>query len=557
MTKAKAARAAATRELLFLPLGGAGEVGMNLSLYGCGGKWLMVDLGITFAGEVMPGVEVLMPDPAFIVERRDDLLGLVLTHAHEDHLGAVPYLWPRLKCPVYASPFTAAVLRPKLFEAGLADQVDITEVPVGGAFDLGPFALEFITLTHSIPESAALIIRTPAGAVLHTGDWKLDSGPLVGPVSDEAALNRLGEEGVLAMVCDSTNALRPGESGSEAALRESLIELVEGAKGRVVIACFASNVARLETVAAVAAAHGRHAALVGRSLWRIYEAARETGYLSEVAFLNDRDGGLLPRDKVLLACTGSQGEPRSALARIGAGDHPHVALDPGDTVIFSSRIIPGNERAIFRLQNQLVGLGVEVISERTHFVHVSGHPNQDELMRMYQWVRPEVAVPVHGEGRHLAAHAELARACQVPQVVVVENGSLLRLAPGRAEIVEQVGAGRLALDGTELIAVDGAVLKSRYRMARNGVAVATLVLDGGGRLAADPQLTVHGLLEAEGEDEIKAEAIAAIRRAVEALPVESLSDGERVREAARLAVRRAFNESRGKRPLTEVHLVRL
>ena len=557
MTKAKAARAAAAGELLFLPLGGAGEIGMNLSLYGCGGKWLMIDLGITFAGEAMPGVDILMPDPGFIVERRDDLLGLVLTHAHEDHLGAVPYLWPRLECPVYASPFTAAVLRPKLVEAGLADQVDITEVPVGGAFELGPFALEFVTLTHSIPESAALIIRTPAGVVLHTGDWKLDPDPLVGPVSDEAALNRLGGEGVLAMICDSTNALRPGESGSEAALRESLIELVGRAERRVVIACFASNVARLATVAAAAAAHGRHAALVGRSLWRIYEAARETGYLSEVAFLNDRDAGSLPRDKVLLACTGSQGEPRSALARIVAGDHPHVALDPGDTVIFSSRIIPGNERAIFRLQNQLVGLGVEVISERTHFVHVSGHPNQDELRRMYQWVRPEVAVPVHGERRHLAAHAELARACQVPQVVAVENGSLLRLAPGRAEIVEQVETGRLALDGTKLIPVDGAVLKSRYRMARNGVAVATLVLDGGGRLAADPQLTVHGLLEAEGEDEIKAEVIAAIRRAVEALPVESRGDGERVREAARLAVRRAFNESRGKKPLTEVHLVRL
>ncbi|HEX7969985.1 MAG TPA: ribonuclease J, partial [Stellaceae bacterium] len=367
---------------------------MNLSLYGYGGRWLMIDCGISFADETLPGVDVIMPDPGFIAERADQLAGLVVTHAHEDHIGAIPHLWRRFRCPVYATPFTAAVLRQKLIEAGMEHEVPITEVPMSGRFAVGPFEIELVTLTHSIPEPNAVVLRTPLGTVLHTGDWKFDPDPLVGGTADMARLRSLGDEGVLAMICDSTNALRAGEAGSEADVRKSLIDIVGRCRNRVVIACFASNVARVESAAAAAAAHDRHTALVGRSLWRIEHAARETGYLQGVPpFLTDEEAGYLPREKVLLVCTGSQGEPRSALARIADDDHPEIVLEEGDTVIFSSRVIPGNERTIGRLQNRLAALGVEIITEQDHFVHVSGHPAQDELTRMYQLVRPRIAVP--------------------------------------------------------------------------------------------------------------------------------------------------------------------
>ncbi|HET6223250.1 MAG TPA: ribonuclease J, partial [Dongiaceae bacterium] len=424
-------------EVLFLALGGAGEIGMNLNLYGHAGKWLMIDLGVTFGDDATPGIEVIMPDIGFIEERRRDLAGLVLTHAHEDHIGAVPYLWPRLGCPIFATPFTASLVREKLREVGLAQAAPITEIPMSGRFSVGPFELELVTLTHSIPEPNAVVIRTKFGTLLHTGDWKLDPEPLVGPLADEAALRRLGDEGVLAMICDSTNALVHGQSGSEGEVRESLQELVGRLPGRIAVACFASNVARVETIARVAAAHDRQVALVGRSLWRITEAARENGYLADIPpFITEHDIGYLPRDKALLICTGSQGEPRSALARIARDDHPTVSLEKGDTVIFSSRIIPGNERSIGELQNGLVRLGVEIITERDHFVHVSGHPARDELLAMYQWVRPRIAIPVHGEARHLRAHARLAESGQVGQALVIENGDVVRLAPGPAEVVD-------------------------------------------------------------------------------------------------------------------------
>ena len=369
-------------DLWFLPLGGSGEIGMNLNLYGHAGKWLMVDLGISFGDETMPGVDVIMPDPAFIAERREDLVGLVITHAHEDHLGAVQHLWPELRCPVYATPFTASVLRAKLFEKSLVGRVEIIEVPLSGRFTAGPFDVELVRVTHSVPEPSALILRTPLGAVLHTGDWKLDPSPVTGEPTDEAALIRLGDEGALAMVCDSTNATVPGTSGSEAAVRESLIELFGKFENRIAISCFATNVARLDSIAAAAAANDRNVALVGRSLWRINEAARANGYLKDAApFLSEHDAGFLPREKTVLICTGSQGEPRSALSRIAADDHPEIVLERGDTVIFSSREIPGNERAIGRVQNMLIGQGVEVITADDAFVHVSGHPAQDELIQ--------------------------------------------------------------------------------------------------------------------------------------------------------------------------------
>ena len=544
-------------ELVFLALGGVGEIGMNLSLYGYAGRWLMIDCGISFADETLPGVDVIMPDPSFIAERVGELDGLVVTHAHEDHLGAIPYLWPRLRCPVYATPFTAAVLRAKLAEAGLEHEVPITEVPMSGKFAVGPFALELVTLTHSIPEPNAVVLRTPLGAVLHTGDWKFDPAPLIGETADFAALRRLGEEGVLAMICDSTNALRPGEAGSEADVRKSLIELVGRAKHRVVIACFASNVARLESAAAAAAAHDRHAALVGRSLWRIDHAARETGYLQDTPpFLTDEEAAYLPRDKVLLICTGSQGEPRSALARIAEDDHPQIVLEERDTVIFSSRIIPGNERAIGRLQNRLAGLGVELVTEHDHFVHVSGHPAQDELTRMYQLVRPKIAVPVHGETRHLLAQARLAEHCQVPQAIVTKNGEMVKLAPGPAGIIGEMPTGRLVVDGTRLVPAGAEALLSRRRMTFNGAALATIVVDAEGRLRAPPQVTVQGLGETEDAtltDELRQRVIGAL----EELDPRARRDDAALREAVRLAVRRSLRAWHGKKPVTDVHLVRL
>ena len=544
-------------ELVFLPLGGVGEIGMNLSLYGYGDRWLMVDLGISFGDDTTPGVEIFMADPRFIVERRDKLVGLIVTHAHEDHIGAIPYLWPQLRCPIYATPFTASVLRAKLGEAGLLNEAKIIEVPLSGSFNLGPFAIELITLTHSIPEPNALVLRTAAGTVLHTGDWKFDPEPLVGRTSDMAALQRLGDEGVDVLVGDSTNALRPGEAGSEADVRASLIELVGRFDNRVALACFASNVARLESAAAAGEAHGRSVALVGRSLWRMDQAARENGYLEGVRpFLREDQAMELPRDQILMICTGSQGEPRSALTRIAAQDHPNIKLAEGDTVIFSSRVIPGNERSIGRLQNQLSRRGIEVVTEAEHFVHVSGHPARDELARMYQIIRPKAALPVHGEARHLIAHAKLAEDCQVPRTVVAENGDMVRLGPGPVGIIDHVDTGRVGLDGKNLVPLDSGSFRTRLRMTYSGAAVATIVLDKRGKLLAAPQLTIHGLLG--GEAELVMVAVAeAVERTVKELSAEQRLDDEIVREAARVAVRRAVFASHGKKPVTDVHVIRI
>jgi ribonuclease J len=545
-------------ELVFLALGGVGEIGMNLSLYGYGGRWLMVDCGISFADETLPGVDVIMPDPGFIAERANDLVGLVVTHAHEDHIGAIPYLWSRLRCPVYATPFTAAVLRQKLIENRLEHEVPITEVAMSGKFTVGPFEIELVTLTHSIPEPNAVVLRTPLGTVLHTGDWKFDPNPLVGDTSDMAALRRLGEAGVLAMICDSTNALRPGESGSEADVRKSLIDIVGKCRNRVVIACFASNVARLESAAAAAAAHDRQVALVGRSLWRIEHAARETGYFADMPpFLTDEEASYLPRDKVLLVCTGSQGEPRSALARIAEDDHPEIVLEEGDTVIFSSRVIPGNERAIGRLQNRLAGLGIELITDHDHFVHVSGHPAQDELTRMYQMVRPRIAVPVHGETRHLLAQARIAEQCQVPQAIVTKNGEMVKLAPGPGAVIGEVPTGRLVVDGTRLLPAASEALRSRQRMTFNGAALATIVVDAEGRLRAPPQVTVQGLGEPEQDAALTEELRQKVEQALNELGPRERRDDAALREAARLAVRRSLRAWHGKKPVTEIHLVRI
>ncbi len=543
--------------LYLLPLGGTGEIGMNLNLYGHDGAWLMVDLGITFAPSGAPGIEVLMPDISFIEARRERLVGLVLTHAHEDHIGAVPYLWPQLQCPIYATPFTAALVRRKLTEAGLERVAPVTEVPLSGSFRVGPFDIELITLTHSIPEPNAMVIHTPAGRVLHTGDWKLDPEPLVGDDYDAARLQALADEEILAMVCDSTNALVEGETGSESEVRDNLMQLVGGLDQRVAVACFASNVARLETVMRVAEAHGRRVALIGRSMLRIVEAARESGYLADLpGLLAEQEIGDLPRREVMLLCTGSQGEPRSALWRIANRQHPHIALDRGDAVVFSSRVIPGNEAAIFALQNRLTADGVDVLTAQDHHVHVSGHPARDELAQMYSWVRPKIAIPVHGEARHLASHAKLAEACQVPQQIVGQNGALIRLAPGPAAIVDQVATGRLAYDGRRLVSVDSEVLKARQRMNYNGAAMVTLIVDEDGALYDDPEITLQGLLEEEEEADLD-QIIASVGDAISSMPVRDRRDDAAVKDKARTALRRACNRILGKKPVTAVHLVRL
>lgn len=546
-------------ELLFLPLGGAGEIGMNLNLYGYGGKWLMVDLGVSFGDDAMPNIDVFMADSTFIEQRRDDLVGLVLTHGHEDHLGAVQYLWERLGCPVYATPFAASLLHAKLQEAGLADEVPVEVVPLQGRFRLGPFEVELITLTHSIPEPNALAIRTPAGTVLHTGDWKFDPTPLIGDSADTDALRRLGEEGVLALVGDSTNVFSHGAPGSEADVRKALTELFGQFDRKIAVACFASNVARLESIAAAAEAHDRHVALVGRSLWRINEAARRNGYLADTPpFLRDAEAAYLPDDKVVYICTGSQGEPRAALNRIAEDQHPHVVLGKGDVVIFSSRIIPGNERAINALHNKLVRLGVEIVTAHDHpDIHVSGHPGRQELTRMYQLVRPRIAIPVHGEARHLVEHARLAKECQVPEALVAENGEAVRLAPGPAEIVAQVQTGRLAVDGPRLVPLDSELMRRRKRIFFTGSATVTVVLDAKGRLKGEPQFSAQGILDPEEEKEEHDLVVAAVRDALENLPPDHRRNDDQVREAARLAVRRTLKATHGRKPVTDVHLVRI
>jgi len=543
-------------ELLFLALGGAGEIGMNLNLYGTAGKWLMVDLGIGFADSTMAGVEVVMPDPEFIVERRDDLVGIVLTHAHEDHLGAVADLWPRLKAPVFATPFAASVLKRKLIDAGLRDQVPVTEIPLGGRFSLAPFELEMITMTHSILEPNAMAIRTKFGTVFHTGDWKIDPEPLLGDLTDEAMLKRIGDEGALAMVCDSTNVFVEGEAGSESKVRKNLETLVRGHAGRVAVTCFASNLARVESIALAAVAAGRHPVLSGRALTRMLESAQECGYLLDFPeCVPEKQAGYLPRDKVLFICTGSQGEPRAAMAKLAGGEHRDLVLEAGDTVIFSSRVIPGNEHSVGRLQNALMARGVKVVTDREAEIHVSGHPARDELVRVYQWVRPRIALPVHGEVRHMIEHAELARACQVPETVVAPNGTLVRLAPGPAEIIDHVFSGRLARDGDTLIPLDGDSLRERRKLLWNGAAAATLVVDKRGKLLAPPKVSLRGIDDADGALQ---EAIEdALSEMLADLNTAERTDDRRLEEGARQAVRRVVRAHLGKKPLTDVHIVRI
>jgi ribonuclease J len=548
-------------ELVFAPLGGVGEIGMNLGLYGMGPehnrRWIVVDFGVAFAGDDLPGIDLIMPDIAYLIEERRNVLGIVLTHAHEDHFGALLDLWPRLRVPVYATPFSAALLESKRLSEPLAPEIDVRIVPVGGRINLGPFEVEFVSVAHSIPESNALIIRTALGSVLHTGDWKIDPTPLLGPPTDEPRLRALGDAGCLALVGDSTNAVREGRSPSEADVAKTLAALIAEARGRVAVTTFASHVARLRAVAAAARAADRDVVVVGRAMDRVVQVARETGYLDGVQdFLSAESYGYLPPDKVVALCTGSQGEPRAALSRIARDEHPEVTLAKGDRVIFSARPIPGNEKAIAGVINGLVRQGVEVITDRTHLVHVSGHPRRDEMADMYRWVRPQIAVPVHGEALHLNEHAKLARAAGVKDVILCANGDLVRLAPGPTGVIDEVRAGRLYKDGRLIVDAEQRTVADRRRLGFAGIVSVSIALDHKGVMAANPEVTLIGipLQNAEG-DSIGRIVDDVVIDTVEQLPKARRRDPESVVEAVRGAVRSAIANNWGKKPLCLVHVL--
>ncbi len=544
--------------LYFAPLGGAGEIGMNVSLYGAAGRWMMVDLGITFADERLPGVEIILPDISFAIDEKQRLDGLVLTHAHEDHLGAVPYLWPQLACPIWCVPFTAAVLKRKLDESGVRERVPLNVVEPGERFDVGPFTCRFIHMTHSIPEAAMLVIDTPHGRVLHTGDWKLDPAPQVGEASQIEALQELGREGVVAMIADSTNIMTPGTSGSEAEVFESLTGLIARQPNRVVLTTFASNVARLSTAMRAGAAAGRQVALIGRSMHRMVAAARDCGYLKDMPrLLDERAIADLPRNKVMLLCTGSQAEPRAATARIAAGTHPRITLDPGDTMIFSSKIIPGNERIIYDLHNNLVGAGVDVITEDDHFVHVSGHPSRDEVAQLYRWVKPKIAVPVHGELRHLREHVSFAKAHGAEHALLVTDGDLVQLAPAPPAIVGEVPIGRHAYDDGSMVAVEADRFRLRRRLGNNGTVFVSVVLDHFGSVLAPPQLASVGTIELDDDPHAQQRLIDGLVEEIERLTDRDAEDDARIEERLRSAVRRLLGLSRERRPVIQIQITRL
>jgi ribonuclease J len=552
----------ANNEFVFAPLGGIGEIGMNLSIYGFGDgrrrQWLIVDCGVSFAGEEhLPGVDLIMPDIRYLLEERKNIVGLVLTHGHEDHLGALIDLWPLLNTPIYATPFTAALFEAKRAAEPGAPKIPINVVPLRGNLTLGPFAIEFVSVAHSIPESNALAIRTPAGTVLHTGDWKIDPTPLAGSVTDAARLKALGDAGVLALVGDSTNATRDGRSPSEADVAKTIAELVRTAPARVAVTTFASHVDRIRAVADAARAADREVVVVGRAMERVVQVARQTGYLDGVQdFREAQSYGYLPPDKVLALCTGSQGEPRAALARIAEDEHPEVTLTRGDRVIFSARAIPGNEKAVDRVINGLIAQGVEVITDRTHLVHVSGHPRRGELLDMIGWVRPKILIPAHGEALHLNEHAELARRAGVPQVLVCRNGDLVRLAPGKAEIIDEIPSGRLYKDGALLVAADARTVASRRRLSFSGLVTVALALSEKGALAADPEVELFGIPENDAAGLSMSEiARDAVEDAFESLPRPRRRDQDAVAEAVRRAVRAAIAERWKKKPICHVHVL--
>ena len=549
-------------ELLYCPLGGAGEIGMNMNLFGYGQeddhKWIMVDVGVTFADDTIPGVDLIYPDPGYAEDKKDNFLGIILTHAHEDHIGAITHVWPKFKCKIYATPFTAALVTEKFREK----KIDITSylqiVQLGSTINLKPFKIEFITMTHSIVEPNGLRIETPAGSILHTGDWKCDPNPLVGDNMNSKRLIEIGKEGVLTMICDSTNVLSVGRSGSEKDVRDSMLKIIEKQKKRVIVTSFASNVARMETIFYCAEKTGRNISLVGRSMHRIYKAAKQCGYLSDVIEpIDSRDAKNISSEKIIYLCTGSQGEPMGAMNRISNYIHPDVFVEAGDTVIFSSKIIPGNEKKLYKLHNQLVREGINVISEETDFVHVSGHPNRDDLKDMYEWIKPNSIIPVHGEQRHMLEHIDFAKKLNVPHPIKVENGDIVRIFPGDSpEVFDKAPYGKIFLDGNIGVEEESKSIKERRNISQNGHLDITLIITTQGNIHNTPIVNFMGIPILNTE-EFKISIQDEIDKIAKSFSLNNKKQEENFKDALKVTCRKFTKEKTGKRPITNINLVRI
>jgi len=550
-------------QLIFCPLGGSGEIGMNMNLFASGKpdnqKWLIVDIGVTFADDTLPGIDLIYPDPGFIIDKKDDLLGIILTHAHEDHIGAIAHIWPQLKCDIYATPFTSVLIKEKFKEKKIEIGNHLKIVELNGTIKLGPFKIEFVTLTHSILEPNGLSIETPVGTILHTGDWKCDPNPLIGNKINEKKLKQIGEQGVLAMICDSTNVFNPGRAGSELDVRQSLLKIMQNKNKRIIVTSFASNVARMETIFYCAKKIKRQISLVGRSMHRIYKAARQCGYLKNVIDpIDSREAKKISREKIVYLCTGSQGEPMGAMMRIAHYVHPDVFIEEGDTVIFSSKIIPGNEKKLYNLHNQLVKNGIEVISEENEFVHVSGHPNQEDLKDMYNWVKPKSIIPVHGEHRHMMEHINFAKEMQVPYPVQIENGDIVQIYPGEGpHVIDKAPAGRMYVDGNISISEDSQSLKERKNLANNGYLEVTLIINDKGKVIKKPIFSFMGLpIESQNEDFIF-DLEDEVKKTSRTFYLNNSKQENILIEELKKNCRKFVEVKTGKKPYTNINLVRV
>ena len=549
-------------ELLFCPLGGSGEIGMNMNLYAYGKennrKWIIVDMGVTFADDSIPGIDLIMPDPGFIIDKKDDLLGIVLTHAHEDHIGAVAHIWPELKCKLFATPFTAALITEKFKEKKIDISSFLKIVPLNSKIKLGEFDIDFVTLTHSILEPNGLSIKTPLGTILHTGDWKIDPNPLIGNKIDQEKLEKIGDAGVSAMICDSTNIFSPGRAGSESDVRDSLLRIMELKTKRILVTSFASNVARMESIFYCAKKTGRSICLVGRSMHRIFKAAKKCGYLKGlIEPLEPRDAKKIAKNKILYLATGSQGEPMGAMNRIVNGSHPEVFLEDGDCVIFSSKIIPGNEKKLYNLQNQIVKNNIEIISEENAFVHVSGHPNRDDLKDMYKWVKPKSIIPVHGEHRHMQEHVKFAKEMQVPKTLLIENGDIIKLLPGEApKVVDKAPSGRVYLDGSVNVETDSQSIKDRKNLSVNGYLEITLLVSNNGKIKK-PIISFRGIPENQNNDPFVFDMEDEIFNICRTFSLDNKNQQKNLIETIKQNCRRIVREKTGKRPFTNINIVRI
>ena len=550
-------------QLIFCPLGGSGEIGMNMNLFSYGKpdnqKWLIVDIGVTFADDTLPGIDLIYPDPGFIIDKKDDLLGIILTHAHEDHIGAIAHIWPQLKCNIYATPFTSVLIKEKFKEKKIEIGNNLKIVDLNGTIKLGPFTIEFVTLTHSILEPNGLSIKTPVGTILHTGDWKCDPNPLIGNTINEKKLKQIGAQGVLAMICDSTNIFNPGRAGSELDVRQSLLKIMQNKNKRIIVTSFASNVARMETIFYCAKKIERQISLVGRSMHRIYKAARQCGYLKNVIDpIDPREAKKISREKIVYLCTGSQGEPMGAMMRIAHYVHPDVFIEKDDTVIFSSKIIPGNEKKLYSLHNQLVKNGIEVISEENEFVHVSGHPNQEDLKDMYNWVKPKAIIPVHGEHRHMMEHINFAKEMQVPYPVQIENGDIVQIYPGEGpHVIDKAPAGRMYVDGNISISEDSQSLKERKNLANNGYLEVTIIINDKGKVIKKPIFSFKGLpIESQNEDFIF-DLEDEVKKTSRTFSLNNSKQENILIEELKKNCRKLVKEKTGKKPYTNINLVRV